>query len=68
MVNLAAIRQQRYRERQEDGRVVLHVDVDEHALAEALIAAGFLSQDDASRASLTTALEHVISLWISGHY
>jgi hypothetical protein len=61
----AAIRQRRYRDRQREGKISLCIDVDEFALFEALVAAGFLSPDDDSRQSLETALAHVVELWVS---
>jgi hypothetical protein len=62
----AAARQQRYRARVRDGRVVLTVEVDEVALSEALVATGFISPEYADdRQALETALEYVVHLWVT---
>jgi hypothetical protein len=66
MANSSAIRQRRYRDRQRGGRVVLTVEVDEVALSEALLAAGFISPEHADdRQALETALEYVVHLWVT---
>jgi hypothetical protein len=64
MGSSGALRQRRHRERQRDGLVILHVSVDEVALAEQMAIAGFLAPTDAyDRKKLTQALERIIQLW-----
>ena len=62
----AKIKQRAYRARQRDGRIVLHVVVEEVPLIESLIGAGFLSpaqQDD--RKALEEGLARVVELWVT---
>jgi hypothetical protein len=68
MGTVAALRQRKRRERQRDGLIVLPVEVDAVALAEALIAAKFLQpQEYDDRDALRRRLEHVIRLWCDSH-
>ena len=67
MASSAAARQRRRRERERRGLVVLTIEVDEVALAEQLICAGFLAPAEVdNREAITAALERVVSLWAQG--
>lgn len=60
----AAARQSRYRRRLARGKVVLQIEADWCALAQALAAAGFLPADSMDdRDELARALGHVVKLW-----
>lgn len=59
----AADRQRRHRAREHEGRITLPVDVDEAALAVALVDAGFLAiNDQDDRRKLATALSRVVKI------
>ena len=59
-------RQRRWRHRQRDGRAVLHIEVDEHALAEAAIEAGVLSPQETLRhEKLVEVAQGALAAWIS---
>lgn len=59
-----AERQRRHRARARAGRVVIPVEADDVALAEALIAAGFLSPGRADdREALAEATARVLDVW-----
>ena len=61
-----AARWRRWKARHRRGRVLLQVEVDEHALAAALIASDRLSTDAAlDRKRLVAALEHVVADFIA---
>jgi hypothetical protein len=60
----AAQRQRRARARRRNGHVIRRVDVDEHALATALIASGRLSEAEALRSDLVEReLGRLIADW-----
>jgi hypothetical protein len=60
----AAARQRRARHRRRHGEVVLSVVVEEHALIEALLRSGRLTDDQALRRSLVeAALGRLIAQW-----
>jgi hypothetical protein len=69
MASNAAIRQRRRRERERRGTVVLAIEVDEVALAEQLVLAGFLAEGEVdNRSAIKAALERVVDLWAqAGH-
>jgi hypothetical protein len=61
---LARRRQKRYRDRQRAGVIVLPLPVDQVVLADALVAAKFLHENDCdNRKKVVAALAHVIGLW-----
>jgi hypothetical protein len=67
MATNAAARQRRRRERERAGLIVLRVEVDEVALTEQMVLAGFLSPSEAdNRDAVRAALERVVQLWAQG--
>ena len=59
-----AARQRRRRDRERDGRVVWPIEVDDDATVAALIAAGFLTEDEArDRRACAMALARVVRIW-----
>jgi hypothetical protein len=61
---MSAARQKRYRDRQRAGVTVLPLPVDEVVLADALVEAKFLHENDSDdREKVVAALAHVIDLW-----
>ena len=59
----AALRQRRHRDRDRDGKIVLHVEVDHVALYEVLLAAGFINGNGDDRAALTAGLQRAVDIW-----
>jgi len=60
----SAVKKRRYRRRLRDGLVVLQLEVHEHDLAEALLAAGRLDAAAAeARGALERAAEEVLAEW-----
>jgi hypothetical protein len=67
MASNGAVRQRRRRERERAGVIVLQIEVDEIALTEQLVIAGFLApQDIDDRTAIQAALERVVNLWAQG--
>jgi hypothetical protein len=63
----AAQRQRRRRERERLGLIVLPIEVDETAITEQLVLAGFLAPSEIdNRSAITSALERVVHLWAQG--
>ena len=61
---LSRQRQKLYRDRQRAGVIVLPLPVDQVVLADALVEAKFLHENDSdNRAKVVAALAHVIDLW-----
>jgi hypothetical protein len=60
----AAAKQRAYRDRRRSGRVVLRIEIDEVALVETLIAAGYLPREqDDDRAAVQAALTSMLEIW-----
>jgi hypothetical protein len=61
----AADRQRHYRQRQNAGKIILHVEVDEIETTQALIDGGFLHADAADdKRAIAAAIERVIAMLI----
>lgn len=64
--NGAARRQRAYRRRQRDGQIVIEIAVREHDLAQALSAAGWLSEKQClDRREVAHAIEIMLADWAS---
>lgn len=65
LMNDAALRQARYRERARDGKVVLPIEVDLNGLSAALIAGDFLAERDCDdREAIARATERALQVLI----
>ena len=64
-----AIRIQRFRKRQDAGRTVLQIEVDEAALVHELIGSGLLSPTEAdNKLAVSKALERAVAVMIEKGY